>query len=815
MTRICRSSLLLAAALSLAPGAARAQAPLPRSVDVGAPPRSVALELADSGEGPTLRAGRAEARLPLPAVEGATVAATVESVEVAPGHRVAIVRAELGDARAAAVVAMDGRRPGIVWTGRTDLHGDPGERTADVLTLEDRTSDGRPDVVVGLRREGATLCGEDDTLLMPRAYDPGSGRMRPVVLARVRGDTSDAITVTATRESPGPSGPPLLRSLSPTGASSHAGHGDATQLAPPRALTDGRMDTFWAEGRGGPGTGELATLRWTARFPIHAFAIVASATGEAGPQLGRPRRFWLVGESGRVRVQMPEDAGLHPGERYWIVPPSPLDWRCVSLVLDEAYAPAGVRDAAVHTGVAELEAYTELDFGRGLEGLVAILVEGGSGGDEATRLLSGLGEEALALVAAAWPRLDEQGRRRAVRVFATGARRDIEAGIDALATAGRDEAEPVRMSALEALGTLGPRAAEYLGELIREPAPVGDDAVRPLLRHPPAQVVPALLAAIEAPGGSDRPTLREGLARSLARGDGEARGAFESWADAEPPIAALASALLGLADYGPSRSLARDRVAAATARAEEFADVWRLVRAARDLPSAPEVDAWLASIARDADEWMLRAAAVQALERREAPDRLAVAQAALGDDYPRVRVQAVRILDQLDEGDDRLIELAGADSWPMVREAAVEALWSRPAGRDAVRRAARDRSPRVRTTAIRGLTRAGDEEAWPLVRARLADGDEWPQVTVAALRYVRTLCVEGAEESVLAVLRRGLEPDAWAPDVDVAAVAVDLALVLGGELAETATRLASRPDAPAQVRAALERRQRSPARCGE
>ena len=36
-----------------------------------------------------------------------------------------------------------------------------------------------------------------------------------------------------------------------------------------------------------------------------------------------------------------------------------------------------------------------------------------------------------------------------------------------------------------------------------------------------------------------------------------------------------------------------------------------------------------------------------------------------------------------------------------------------------------------------------------------------------------------------------------------------------GELAETATRLASRPDAPAQVRAALERRQRSPARCGE
>ncbi|MEQ9651594.1 MAG: hypothetical protein RLO52_39180, partial [Sandaracinaceae bacterium] len=120
-----------------------------------------------------------------------------------------------------------------------------------------------------------------------------------------------------------------------------------------------------------------------------------------------------------------------------------------------------------------------------------------------------------------------------------------------------------------------------------------------------------------------------------------------------------------------------------------------------------------------------------------------------------------------------------------------------------------------RQTAIRGLTRAGDREAWPLVRARLTDSDEWPQVTVAALRYVRQLCVPGAEEAVLAVLRRGLEPDAWAPDVDVAAVAVDLALVLGGELAETATRLASREDAPAQIRAALRRRQESPATCGE
>jgi hypothetical protein len=149
----------------------------------------------------------------------------------------------------------------------------------------------------------------------------------------------------------------------------------------------------------------------------------------------------------------------------------------------------------------------------------------------------------------------------------------------------------------------------------------------------------------------------------------------------------------------------------------------------------------------------------------------------------------------------------------MVREAAVDALWDREVGEPVVRAAIRDRSPRVRRAALRGATRGGDAEAWPLVRARLLDGDEWPQVTIAALQYIRDLCVADASEPVLEVIRRGLRPDAWAPDVDVAAVAVDLALVLGGDVAEQATRLASAGDTPASVRAAMERRQRSPGTC--
>ncbi|MCZ7678551.1 MAG: HEAT repeat domain-containing protein [Sandaracinaceae bacterium] len=177
---------------------------------------------------------------------------------------------------------------------------------------------------------------------------------------------------------------------------------------------------------------------------------------------------------------------------------------------------------------------------------------------------------------------------------------------------------------------------------------------------------------------------------------------------------------------------------------------------------------------------MLRAAAVEALARRDAERRVEAARRALSDDYPRVRTEAVRVLDAADQGDDVLAALAREDSWPMVRAAAVEALWDRPSGRAVVRAAVRDRSQRVRRSAVLALARARDREAWPLVRARLADANEWPQVTVAALRYVHDLCLREASDALVAVIRRGLEPEPFQPDVDVAAVAVDLALLLGG-----------------------------------
>lgn len=787
-------------ALSIFPALAYAEpVPLTMTVEIGRPARAVVIRVEAQTIDASIGSTHASQALPITASE-----ATIERAQIANGQHVAIVRASGGEQRAAAVISISQNRPSIVWSGRTDLHGDPGERSADVLTLEDRTADGFADVVVATRHESASLCGEE-TLLFPRALDPARGELRPVVLRRFSGDETG---VTATLTSPGPTGRPLLAALRFTGASSTAGLGEeVSALASPRALTDGDTSTFWAEGRGGPGAGEFVVARFEAGFPIRAIAITAAARGTAGARLGRPRTLWIAGDRGpRLRVTLPEDALQHAGERYWIVPPAPVSWRCMAVVLDGAYAPAGAREAAVHTGIAEVEVYTELDFGGGIDALVAILVEGREGGDEAARLLTGLGPAGSAALASAWDRLDAAGRRRAVRVFAEHGRAGDEGAIDALARAAEDDAEAVHTSALEALGTLGPRAGEHLARLAAMPPPIGELALRPLLRHEPSIVVPALLTAMSAEGGSERPVLRDALAAALDRGE---RERFEPWA-AEAEVPAVASALLGIAARPGTRALAAGALGSLTARAERFEDRWRLIRAARELESEPAVDAWLAEIAREADEWMLRAAAVEALARRDAPSAVELARAALADDYPRVRIEAIRVLDTADD-DDSLVRMAREDSWPMVRATAVSALFNRPAGRDTVRRAIRDRSPRVRTAALEGATRANDRAVVPLVRARLEDDNEWPQVTNAALTYVRDLCVREAGPSVIAVIERGLAPSPWAPDVDVAAVAVELAVILGGATRARAAELLADPTAPASMRAALQRR---PARSG-
>jgi HEAT repeat protein len=742
----------------------------------------------------TVRAGGRRVSAAAP-VEAPTEV-SVERVEVADGHAVAVLRYR-GEGQGAALVVVRGGAPRVLWSGRTDLHGpDPGERVADGIVVEDRTGDGYPDVVVGRRREGVGLCGQPPALLFPRAYDPSSGALRSVILRRA---PAEAVAVEAQLTSPGPEGPPLLQTLRFTAESSRRGAGvDPAILAPPLLLTDGDPATAWVEGRGGPGLQELVRARFTARYPIRAFALRLPPSPSAVPT-----RLVVVGDDGALRVTLPADAPRGP--RLWITPPAPLAWRCVALVIEAA-------EGEGDTALGEVEAYTSLDFGGGVAGLVDTVVEGGADGADAARLLASLGsEEGVAALRDGWERLDDVGRRRGVQVFSEGARRGVPEAAAHLAQAARDPSSEVREAAFEAFADLDRGAAqEALSGLLRDPN-VGDEAVPAVLRQPADVAVPALLAALRTEGGPERARLRDALGRAAAAPLSEATEAALAAFMVDAPLAARVAAVRAFASTEDTVDRAVPSLRGLVQAVDGFAPRYVLAVAARQVGRAdPPVDAWLGTLAASAEEWMLRAAALDALGRRRSDNRVEVARAGLEDAYPRVRARAVEVLHRAGAEPEAIAMVAAADRWPMVRAAALTALADAPGSEPTLVAALEDISPQVRVAALRALTTGAHEGTWAPVEAILLDDDEWPRVTAAALAYVAARCPGGEASALAAVLRRGLAPRAWAPRVDLAAVAAHL--LLRTDRADEARALLEREGLPPAIRGALERE--PPPSCG-
>ncbi len=852
-----RTSLSLAAlvcAISF-PSLVHADAlPVARDVQLGRPARAQALRVEVRAAALRVRIGPTELTLPL---ETATEA-SVEEVALAGGTAVIVVRARGAGREIAALIAQPGGRARLLWSGRTDLHGDPGERRAEVVEIADRTGDGAPEVIVAGVAEGARICGVERTLLFPRAIDPQSQTLRPVVLFQL--PTSGAQQeVVATSVTPGPRGAPLVAGLRFVGASSQEGAGeDLTAVSAPRTL-ETPEGGYWAEGRGGSGRGEFVTARReTSGFAIRALAITPSPADAVAARLGRPKVLWLVGDGGaRVRVTLPEDAALHPGQRYWVVPPEPLAGSCVSVVLDEAYLPAGTQDAATRTALAGVELYTELDFGGGIEQLVRALIGDGADAGAAADLLARIGAAATAPTRAAWPRMSASGRRRAVRVFAANARMSGAAGDDAraaLVVAGSDDDAEVRSAAITALAQAGAPALAALGGVLSAGGDAADAAALALAAAGADAVAP-ILAAISSEGGTERPVLRDALAVASRAGGAAALLAVTTWLETTPAVGPRASVALALSAVPDAAALVRRMVATSAADATEFIPRYRLIHAAHVADAAvadadtaavadaapvadavaaadtvadaapaavadtvaaaaPDADDWLALIAHDAPEWMLRAAALEALDARRSPKLNATARTALDDAYPRVRIAGMHALRTSSADLERVAVLARRDPWPMVRSEALLQLAPQRRARDVIRAALGDAKESVRAAAIVAITRAGDREAWPLVAARLADDDEWPIVISAGLELARALCTQDAHDAVMAVLQRGLRDDAWAPDAEMAVLALETAVMIGGALAVDARQVAERSSAPESLRGAARRlRERAPAAC--
>ena len=103
--------------------------------------------------------------------------------------------------------------------------------------------------------------------------------------------------------------------------------------------------------------------------------------------------------------------------------------------------------------------------------------------------------------------------------------------------------------------------------------------------------------------------------------------------------------------------------------------------------------------------------------------------------------------------------------------------------------------------------------AWPVVKARLEDDNEWPEVTTEAIAYAGALCVQDAADTLVAIVKRGARPDAWEPDVRTGLEALGALAALGGEAAKQGRAAASTPIAPEAFRTTAKRSEQEKPSC--
>jgi hypothetical protein len=762
---------------------------------LGKPPVNTPVSVAEVAEGSVLQVGDARVAL---ALRKARLLGS-ESIALAGGQTVGVIRASDGTHEAAAVAV---RRPNgavdIVWTGALFPRGDPGERRADAIQVADRDGDRHPDLIVGTYDERVRVCGQERALLEPRALDPKTLALRPVLLNRL--DAKRGIeALSASAQGPQVQGPPLLRALRPTGASSAAAGSAGGDL---RAAVDGDPATFWAEGRGLGGRFEFLTLRWGAPDkPITALALVLPAAVSGAAPFSTLRKVSISADQGpRLEVTLPQ--GITAGQRYWIVPKTPITSSCLTVSLDEV----GASGPTVHGAIAELEAYTDIDQSGGIQSLVDEVIHDGPRAADATEWLLQTPADVVPQLTAAWPTLHETAKRRVLRVASSRAATDEQA-LALVAQAARDSDAEVARAALAALVQQLPRSQPVLLEAARNPGRSGDEAALAVARGGgPSTLHDLLRLWAGEPRAAERAAFRDAVALAFRRGGAEAPAAVEQWVrEDEPSVQARAAASLALAAVPEGKPSAARLLESSIEAAGEFPERWRLILAAAQLPSEPKLDAWLAGIVASADEWMLRSAALDALDARRTPAALSAAKTALKDSYPRVRARALRVLANDHDSASVLVAYARKDEWFLVRAAALQVLPDAGGGRAAMLESLHDPSPIVRAAAMRALRRVHARDAWASIEPIVLNAEEYPDVIGEGVAFARALCLDAAATTLQDVVKRGLRPNAWTADQELAFGALEALTHLGGANAKWALQRSAAPLVPANIRTAAAR----------
>ncbi len=437
------------------------------------------------------------------------------------------------------------------------------------------------------------------------------------------------------------------------------------------------------------------------------------------------------------------------------------------------------------------------------EDALSVAIRGLEGGHDeglaAVQTLAEAGESGLARLARYWGQLSLKAQRRAVRALGRLAHRHSEA-IDLLVRAASSADPPLRRDALSTLGRTGAAGREGLAALLPDPQ-VGDAAARELARQFPDSAMPLLLSALEGDQGGSRRGLRDAIYRSAKHGGREAEKALTDWLRAGPDSAALAGAAVAFSHSQAHEAFVASCITAGASLAADFETHWRFVLSARATPPSAEIDDWLASVASESEEWMLREAAIEALALR---GQQAAARAGLQDPHPRVRSRAADALAGDPESRLERAQLARRDRWPMVRTEAVRSLRAEEEALPVLIAAVDDPMSSVRSAAIDALASSASPQGWDRVHARLRDRREWPAVTESAIGYAAAHCQTDAVPALMEVVLRAASASAQQEDFNNAARAIFALRRLDTAEARThLRRLEASPGLPPTLQIAL------------
>ncbi len=723
------------------------------------------------------------------------------AVDMAGGKRALWIHVpSQGNASWDAVLVGGGPSP-VMYADQTGMvRGQPGSMSGGRIEI---VPDGLGHGLIarGTVSEDFTICGRE-ALGYAEVIDPQTLEWRRASFQQL----SKQAIATATSVTAVPRQTPADKPLAPLLAAKLASSG-----AHPSAIADLDPSTVWTEEGVGMGRGEFVAFNAPSDVPLSRLTITVAPPSPL-PTGAAPKTLFLATSDRVIEVDMPEDAWAHPGRGYDIALTEPIKSSCLALVLDDAY----VRGSSHVVTIAELTAYSELDVaGATLDTVAADLGAGGRRAEAAGGVLKRAGNAALPSIVNAWGKLDVYGRELAMdvaaaascgsdatQIFLSGLC-DADAHVARKAESGLQQCKRATqiVTAVQATPQMQcAKMVQYLALLGKEGAlvPLADmlmkapDDARANIRHQfanaareaPVQTLTTMIADARY-----TPYVRLEMLRAITPRLAEMVAAA---------VATLDALLVPNADM-PVRYLALEPLSA--------------LAKAGDRAAQARVGAMLA---RDPD-WPVRARAAELA--RELPAVQTELLTAIDDAEPRVRLAALETTAALHVSPAAVLveKRLASDPWTFVRVAAARALGSMPAARDLDKTLAdtlgAETSPHVRSAIIEALAAHQARLYVDVVRRRLDDEQELPEVRGAAAHALGAMCDPRQLGRLTELAVAAADPMANAEDLTLGLAALS---ALGDiHPADLASRIAKLRDKSVRdaVRAAADHALASSAKC--